>query len=84
MADVDIMGMGSQVMGLGMMGVGLGLTVGMARMVQDTYQPYKPRRAPTKVNRPAPYQYSGTTYRPPYRPLAPRTSGWKPTYAWRI
>jgi len=79
MANVDIMGMGSQVMGLGMMGVSLGMTVGMARMVQDTYQPYKPRRATTKVNRPVPYQYSGTTYKPPYRPLHFKT----PKYTWR-
>ena len=81
MADFDIMGMGSQVVGLGFMGVGLGLTLGMARMVQDTY---KPQRAPTKVNAPYKYKSMGTSYRPPYRPLAPRTSGWKPTYAWRI
>jgi len=84
MADFDIMGMGSQIAGLGMMYAGVGLTLGMARMVQDTVRPYKPARPATRVNRPAPFQYSGTTYRPPYRPLAPRTSGWKPTYAWRI
>ena len=81
MADVDIMGLGSQVVGLGFMGVGLGMTLGIANMVQRSYQPYRPRRPTTTVRRPVPIHYT------PYRPLSPykpQNFGYNPKYTWRI